>query len=123
NAAIAAEAALIVGRSHKDAIDRTRVDTQGAEHALGVIDLEAVDPEAFADRVLDFFDVDAVDGASAGAFVTTDTGRQIEPVEASIPGLHRHGQLGIFELLREGAALVGLKEVPQGYVHPLADRL
>src|SRR5262249_27903901 len=72
DAAVPAVAALVVRRAHEDAIHRARVDAQGTEHALGVIDLEAVHPEALAHRVLDLLDVDAVHRAGAGALVAAD---------------------------------------------------
>src|SRR2546428_76670 len=37
DAAVAAEAALVVRRTHENAIDRAGIDTQRAEHALGVV--------------------------------------------------------------------------------------
>src|SRR5262249_42210996 len=104
-------------------IDRARVDAQRAEHALGVVDLEAVDPEALADGVLDLLDVDAVDRTGAGALVAADASRQIETVEAAIAGLHGDRQLWIFKLLSEGPALVRLEEIPERDVHALPDGL
>src|SRR5262249_7576139 len=99
------------------------IDAQGAEHALGVIDLEAIDPEALADRILDLLNVNAIDGAGAGALVAADARRQIEAVKPAVARLHGHGQLGVLELLGEGPALVGLEEVPERDVHALAHRL
>src|SRR5262249_7456022 len=109
-------------RTHENAVHWTRIDAQRAEHALGVIDLETVDAKAFADGVLDFLDVDAVDRAGAGALVTADAGGQIEAMKPAIAGLHRYGQVGIFEMLGERLALVGLQEVPEGNPHSLSDR-
>src|SRR5258707_280303 len=48
NAPVATEAALVVRRAHEDAVNGTGIDAQGTEHALGVVDLEPVDAEAFA---------------------------------------------------------------------------
>src|SRR5262249_15331796 len=122
-AAIARVTALVMRRAHEDAIDRARVDAQGAEHALRVIDLEAVDAETLSDRVLDLVDVNAIDRAGAGTLVAADAGGQIEAMEPPIPRLHRHRQLGILEMLRERLAFVGLQEIPEGNPHPLADGL
>jgi hypothetical protein len=110
-------------RAHENAIDRARIDAQGTEHALGVIDLEPVDAEALADRILDLVDVDAIDRASAGALVATDTRRQIEFMKAPIARLDRDRQFGIFEVLRERFSLVRLQEIPEGDPHSLGDRL
>ena len=99
------------------------IDAQGAEHALGVVDLEAVDAEALADGVLDLLDVDAIDRAGAGALVAADAGGQVEAVEAAVARLDRHGQFGVLEALGERLAAVGLQEVPEGDVHALGDGL
>src|SRR5205823_526118 len=87
DAAVAAIAADVVGRAHEDAIDRAGIDAQGAEHALGVVDLEAVDAEALAYGVLDLVDVNAIDRAGAGTLVAADAGRQVEAMEAAIARL------------------------------------
>ena len=42
-------------------------------------------------------------------------------MESAVPSLHRDRQLGVLELLREGLAAIGLKKIPQRYVHSLAD--
>src|SRR5262249_54441494 len=81
---------------------------------------EAVDAEPLAHRVLHLVDVDAIDRAGAGALVAADAGGQVEAVEAPVARLDRHGQLGILEMLREGLALVGLQEIPEGDPHALA---
>src|SRR5262249_54439585 len=85
--------------------------------------LETVDPEALAHRVLDLLDVDAVHWTGAGALVAADAGGQVKAVEAPVTRLDGHRKLGILELLGEGLAAVGLKEVPKGDPHPLGDRL
>src|SRR5262249_31551559 len=87
------------------------------------VDLEAVDAETLADRILDLLDVDAIDGAGPGTLIATNASGQVETMEAAVARLHRHGQLGILELLGEGPALVSLEEIPKRYVHPLANRL
>src|SRR5581483_1226602 len=112
--AVTAEAALVEGRAHEDTVHRARIDAQRTKHALGVIDLEAVDAEALAHRVLDLLDVDAIDRARPGAFIAADARRQVEAVEAPVARLHRHRQLGIFKMLGERLALVRLQQVPQG---------
>jgi hypothetical protein len=122
DATVPAVATLVVRGAHEDAVHRARVHAQRAEHALGVVDLEAVDPEALADRVLDLLDVDAVDRAGAGALVAADAGGQVEPVKPAVARLDRDGQLGVLEMLGEGLAAVGLDEVPQGHVHALPHR-
>src|SRR5262249_2433292 len=121
DAAVAAVAALVVRRAHEDAIDRTGIDAQRTEHALGVIDLETVYSETLAHRVLDLIDVDAVYRAGTGALIAADAGRQIEAMEPAIARLHRHRQLRVFKMLREGLALVGLQEIPESDVHSLGD--
>src|SRR5262249_1657581 len=123
DATIPAVAADVVGRAHEDAVHRAGIDAQGAEHALGVVDLEAVDPEAFADGVLDLVDVDAIDRAGAGALVAAAAGRQVEAGEAGVGRVDWDGEFGILVALGEGPAAVGLDEVPERYVHALADRL
>src|SRR5262249_18901710 len=123
DATVPAEATLVVGRAHEDAIDRARVHAQGTQHALGVVDLEAVDAEALANGVLDLLDVDAIDGTGAGTLVAADAGGQVEAVEAAVARLDRHRQFGVLELLREGPAAVGLEEIPKRDVHALADGL
>src|SRR5205807_8818499 len=122
DAAVPAEAALVKRRAHVDAIDRAGIDAQRAEHALAVVDLEAVDPEALADGVLDLVDVNAIDRAGAGALVAADARRQVEAVEAAVARLDRHRQLGVLVALGEGLAAVGLQEVPERDVHALRDR-
>src|SRR5207253_10229730 len=110
NAAIATVTALIVSRSHIDAVDRTRIDTQRPYHALGLVDLEYVDPEALAHRVLDLVNVNAIHRTGAGALVAANAGRQIEAMKTSITRPDRHGQLRVFKLMSERLSLVGLKE-------------
>src|SRR5262249_34864221 len=97
DAAVTAGGTLVVGRTHEDAVDRAGVDAQGAEHALGVVDLEAVDLEGGLAAHLDLFllDVDAVDGAGPGALVAADAGGQIEAVEAAVARLDGDRQLGV----------------------------
>jgi len=95
-------------RAHEDAIDRARIHAQGTEHALRVIDLETLNAETLADRVLDLVDVDAVHRTGASALVTADACRQVKSMETPIPRLHRHGQFGILEMLRERLAFVSL---------------
>src|SRR5207244_8013296 len=95
DATVPAKAALIVRRAHEDAIDRARVDAQSAEHALGVVDLEAVHAKALADRVLDLLDVDAVDRAGPRTLVAADARRQIEALKTAIVRLHRHRQFRV----------------------------
>src|SRR5262245_23353043 len=123
DAAIAAETTLVVRRAHEDAVHRTGIDTQRAEHALGVVDLEAVDAKALAHWVLDLLDVDAIDRTGAGALVAAYARHQVEAVEAAVARLDRHRQFGVLEALGEGLALERLQEVPQGDIHSLRDRL
>src|SRR5207244_8662877 len=115
--------ALIVSRSHIDAVDRTRINTQRADHALGVVDLESVDPEALAHRVLDLVNVNAIHRTGAGALVAANAGRQIKAMKASITRPDRHRQLRVFKLMCERLSLVGLKEVPKRHVHSLRNGL
>src|SRR5207249_9049176 len=85
DAAVAAEAALVVRRSHVDAIDRARIDAQGAKHALGVVDLEAGDFEALQRRLgFLFLNVNAIDGAGAGALIAADARGKVEAMEAAV---------------------------------------
>src|SRR5207248_11031261 len=98
-------------------------DAQRTEHALGIVNLEPVDTKTFADRILDLLDVDAIHGASAGALVAADAGRQVEAMKTPIARPNRHRQLRILKLMSECLALVRLKEVPESYIHSLGDRL
>src|SRR5262245_29135127 len=113
DAAVAAVTADVVVGAHVDAIDRAGIDAQRAEHALGVVDLEARDDEALGRRLGPLLlDVDAIDRAGAGALVTADAGGQVEAVEATVARLDRHRQFGELEALSEGFAAVSLEEVP-----------
>src|SRR5262249_28478950 len=122
DAPVPAVTTLIVRRTHVDAIDRTRIDTQGTKHALGIVDFETVDPKTLALRVLDLLDIDAAPRTGTGTPVATNASGQIETMKAAVAGLDRHRPLGVFELLRERLALVGLEEIPQGNVHALPNR-
>ena len=82
---VAAVGADVQGRPHEDAIDRTRFHAQSTEHALGIVDRERGDGEAFALDALLFVDVDAVDGAGSRTLVAADAGREIEAVKAAVP--------------------------------------
>src|SRR5207249_1065603 len=79
--------------------------------------------EAFADRVLDLLDVDAIDRTGARALVAADAGGQVETVKPAVARLDRHGQFWILEPLGEGPSAIGMQEVLQGDVHPLRHRL
>jgi hypothetical protein len=81
DAPIAAIAREIVGSAHENAIDRTGLHAERAEHALAVVDRKAGDLETLA--VLDplLADVDAIDRAGLGTLIARDAGRQIVPVK------------------------------------------
>src|SRR4029079_3024737 len=97
DAAVAAIGADVVVRPHEDAIDRARIDGQCAEYAFRVVDFEAVDAKALADRVLDFLDVNAIDRAGASAFITADAGREVKTMKPAITRLHWDGEFGVLE--------------------------
>jgi hypothetical protein len=123
DAAVAAVAAQIVRRAHEDAIDRARLDAQRTKHALGVVDREACDLEAFAvfDSLL--ADLIAIDWASLRTLVASDAGRQVVAVKAAIARSHRHRLLRIFESMGEGSALrlVGNEPVAERDPHSMTD--
>src|SRR5579872_2603437 len=87
DATIAAVTAQIVIGTHEDAIDRARFDAQSAEHALGVIDCEAVKPKSLPDRRFFLVDVNAIDRAGDGALVAADAGGQVVAVKTPIASL------------------------------------
>jgi len=101
-----------------NAVDRAGLDAQGTEHALGVVDQKAIDAEPLADRTLFFFDVDAIDRTGDRAFFAADTGRQVESMEAAIPGFHRHGNLRVLVDFGERSPPISLEHRPQRHPHP-----
>src|SRR5262249_37323119 len=108
DAPVAAITTLVVGRAHEDAIHWARVHAQSAEHALGIIDLETVDPEALAHWVLDLVNIDTINWTGAGTLVTADAGAQVEAMKTTIARLDGHWQFWILEALRERFPLVRL---------------
>jgi len=111
--------------THEDAIDRTRLDTQRAKHALAVVDRVAGNLESLA--AFDFFlaDIDAIDRASLGTLVARDTGGEIEAMKTPIAGRHGHRQLGIFKVLGKGLSLgpIGLDCGPERHPQSEDDRV
>src|SRR5262249_35703479 len=52
-----------------------------------------------------------------------DAGGQVEPMEAAVARLDRHGQLGILEAFGVSVAAERLQEVPERDVHAFGDGL
>ena len=123
NAAIAAVATKVVRRAHEDAVDRTRFDTQSAEHALGVIDGVAGDFEALASLDTFFADVNTIDGARLRALIAGDASCEVEAMKASVSGRNRYRQLWVFEMFGEGLALwlIRRKPVAKRHAHAVAN--
>jgi len=101
--------------THEDAIDRTRLDTQRAKHALAVVDRIAGNLESLATFDFFFADIDAIDRASLGTLVARDASGEIEAMEAPIASRDGHRQLGVLKVLSKCLSLgpIGLDRGPQ----------
>ncbi len=93
--------------SHVQTFDWTGIDAECTEDAFAIVDLEPVDAEPFAHRVLLFLDVDAIDRTGTNAFVTGNTRCQIKAMEAPVSRCHCNGFLGVFKLLGERIGTIG----------------
>lgn len=107
--------------SHVQALDRTGIDAECTEDAFAIIDLEPVDTESFAHRVLLFFNVDAIDRAGPNAFITGDTRSQIKSMEAPVAWSYCNGFLGVFELLGERVRTIRSQHCTHRHPHPRED--
>lgn len=122
--AIAAIAAQVVRRPHKDAVHGTGLNAQRTKHALRVVDRKATDLEAFPTLNPLFPDVDAVDRTRLRTLVAGDAGRQVEPMEAPVAGRHGNRQFGVLKLLSERLSIpiVGAAEDSQRHEKTFRDR-
>jgi len=125
DATIAAITAQVVRSTHEDAIDRARLDTQRAEHALAVVNRVAGDFESLTAFDFFFANIDAIDGASLGTLVAGDTGGQIEAMKAPIAGRDGDRQLGILKMLGKRLAIgpIGFDRGPQRHPQSENDRV
>lgn len=108
---------------HENTVDRAWLNTQRTEHALGVVNGEAVQPKSFADRTFFLVDVDAVHRTRLSTLFAADTCRQIESMETSITRLHfdRHFGIGVRVSKRLTLVLVRLEHRDQGDVHAVGN--
>ena len=79
----------------EDAVNRTRFDAKSTEHAFRIVNGKPIDPESLSDGALHLVDINTVNRARYSTFLTTNAGRQIETMKASIPSLHRHWRFRI----------------------------
>ena len=107
-----------------DAIRRTRIGTQSAKHALGIIDRIARHQPAggYAGFLVDlarsgFLDVNAINRARFGALITRDTLFDFEGVKSPVSGLKRGRLVWILQRYRLGEAIL------QRNTHPHKDRI
>jgi len=107
-----------VGRTHENAVDRTRLNTQSAKHALAVVDRVASDLKAFATFDFFFADVDTIDRARLCTLIARDTGRQIKAVIPTVASSHRHGQFWVFEVFGKRFSLGIVRLKPSSQRHP-----
>lgn len=103
--------------THVKTVHRAGVYAERAKDAFTVIYLEAIDAEAFAERVLFLVDIDAIDRAGPDALVTGNAGRQIESMKATVAWSHGYRLFGVFECLRKGFCSIGTEESPSGDFH------
>jgi len=111
---------VVIG-PHKDAVNRTRLDTQRTKHALGVVNRKAVDAEAFSDRAFFFVDIDAVNRTRRRALFAADACRKVKTVETTIAWLHLERHFRVLIDLGKCASVVCLEHRQERDVHPLQD--
>src|SRR5262245_29168746 len=104
NASVPAVTAQIVSLPHVNALNRTWISTQSAEHAFRVVNREFHHSKPFADRIPLLSNINAVHRTGTRTRVTSNARRQIEPMKAAIAWLHRHRPLWIFEDVSERSA-------------------
>ena len=97
--AVATIATEIVSSTHKNAVNWTWLDTQGAKHALGVVNGVSSDFETSATFGTFFINVDAIDRTCFRTLVACNASRQIKPMKATIAICDRNGKFGVFEVL------------------------
>ena len=115
---VAAVAAQVVRRSHKDTVNRAWLDAEGTKHALAVVDRVAGDLKAFATFDFFFADVDTIDRARLGALIARDAGRQIKPMKTTIAGRDRHREFWVLEMFGKGLPLGVVGFEPSSQRHP-----
>ncbi len=90
--------------------------TQSAQkHALRIIDGETGDAKTLARGDALFANVNAIDGAGFRTLITSDAGREIVAMKATVARSDGNGPLGIFKLMSECAALglICFEPIPQ----------
>src|SRR5262245_18733394 len=75
DAAVPAVAREVMRGAHENAIHRTRLDAQSAEHALGIVDRKAGNLKALAVLYSLLANVDAIDGASLSTLIAGNARR------------------------------------------------
>ena len=124
NTPVATVAAQIVGCPHKDAINWTWLDAQGAEHAFGVVYGKTRDLESLAFLNTLLADVDAVHRTSFRTPLARYAGGQVKSVKATIPRRNRNWFFRILVLFGKGSptVFVGRYPIPQCNPHSVGDR-
>lgn len=106
---------------HEDTVNRTRIDAQRTEHALGVVNRKAIDSEAFSDRAFFFVDINAVYRTGNCTLLTANACGQVKSMETAIARLHLQRHFRILVDLGKSAAVVRLEHRQERDVHPLQD--
>lgn len=122
DASVATVATQVVRGPHENAIHRTGLNTQSAKHALGIVNREAGNLEAFAVGDTLFTNVNAVDRTGLGALVARNASGQIVAMETAVARRNRNRQFGILKMLGKGAPLGSVRNDPVTQRHPQSVR-
>jgi|SRR5271157_2379405 len=118
SASVAGVATQIVCRSHKNTIDRTRLDAQRAKQAFSVVNDKFGQLEALLFRRLLFADFNTVGWTSSGTGFASDARRQVKSMVAAKALGHSDGKLRELVLLGKGPSLGIVGSDPVAKAHP-----
>jgi hypothetical protein len=99
-------------RAHEYTINRTRLHTEGTEHALRIVDRITRYSKPLTVLHTLLANIDAVHWADLCTLVTGDARCQIKPVKSPVTRGYRNGLLGVLEALRESTPIRAIRDQP-----------